>query len=65
MINNISLDHVINVEHKNYLAYVLMCLCAYNLYMCISAMYCVCMHHFHSAYISKLYNSVKCVHFLK
>ena len=40
---------------KFYLDYVLM-------YMFMSAMYCVCMHTFHSAYICMVFNSVKCVH---
>ena len=33
------------------------------MYMFMSAMYCVCMHTFHSAHICMVFNSVKCVHF--
>ena len=31
--------------------------------MFMSAMYCVCMHTFHSAHICMVFNSVKCVHY--
>ena len=41
---------------KFYLDYVLM-------YMFMSAMYCVCMHTFHSAHKCMVFNSVKCVHY--
>ena len=33
------------------------------MYMFMSAMYCVCMPTFHSAYICMVFNSVKCVHY--
>ena len=33
------------------------------MYMFMSAMYCVCMHTFHSAHIYMVFNSVKCVHY--
>ena len=33
------------------------------MYMCMSVMYYVCMHTFHSAHICMVFNSVKCVHY--
>ena len=33
------------------------------MYMFMSAMYCVCMHTFHSAHICMVFNSVKCVYY--
>ena len=33
------------------------------MYMFMSAMYCVCIHTFHSAHICMVFNSVKCVHY--
>ena len=60
MINTISLDYVLMSEHVNLypwnLEYVLM-------YMFMSAMYCVCIHNFHSAHICIVYNSGKCVRY--
>ena len=33
------------------------------MYMFMSAMYCVCIHTFHSAHICMVFNSVKCVNY--
>ena len=65
MIYNISLDYVLMSEHINVYPweFIKFNFDSVMMYMFMSAMYCVCMHTFHSAHVCIVYNSVKCVRY--